>query len=43
MNWFKQFKNGDFDISDKERSERPAAGRKRITERIVKNNGKYFD
>jgi len=42
--WFKQFKNGDFSISDKERS--CSCGRERIAERwekIVENDEKYSD
>jgi len=50
-NWFKRFKNGDFDISDKELTFRTpcSCGRERIAEKmgkrekIVGRNGKYFD
>jgi len=35
-NWFKQFKNGDFNISNKECSERPAA----MKENKLRKDGK---
>jgi len=39
-NWFKRFKNGDFDISDETVEENEL--RKDET-KIVENDGKYFD
>jgi len=44
-NWFKRFKNGDFNINDEERSGRFAAVEDELQkdgEKVVENNGKYF-
>jgi len=37
-NWFKRFKNGDFDISDKERSGRPAAVKEDKLQALLNEN-----